>query len=118
MHDPTEGGLATGLWELALASQVGLIVDEERIQVLPECRRLCDEFGLDPLGTIASGALLLALSPEDADELVSALGSEQIPAAIIARVVPEEEGLRVEWEGRTKDLPHFAHDEIARLFAQ
>ncbi len=118
MHDPTEGGLAMGLRELAQASQVGLMVQEERIEVLPECRRLCEEFGLDPLGTIASGALLLSLSSEDADDLVSVLGSEQIPAAVIACVVPKEEGIRVESRGRTKDLPQFPRDEIARLFAR
>jgi hydrogenase maturation factor len=118
MHDPTEGGLATGLRELALASQVGLVVDEGKIEVLPECRRLCAEFGLDPLGTIASGALLLALSQEDATELVRALAAEQIPSAIIGRIVPEAEGLMMETRGHKVQLPLFPRDEIARLFAQ
>jgi len=118
MHDPTEGGLATGLRELALASQVGLVVDEGEIEVLPECRRLCAEFGLDPLGTIASGALLLALSPEDASELVRVLASEQIRAAIIGHIVPEAEGLMMESRGNAVPLPLFPRDEVARLFAQ
>jgi hydrogenase maturation factor len=118
MHDPTEGGLATGLRELALASHVGLVVDEGKIEVLPECRRLCAEFGLDPLGTIASGALLLALSPEDADELVRVLAAEQIPAAIIGRIVPEADGLMMETRGHMVHLPLFPRDEIAKLFAR
>src|SRR5262249_25281324 len=63
MHDPTEGGVATALWELADAADVGLAVEAERIPVLAEGAALCGEFGLDPLGTIASGALLLALAP-------------------------------------------------------
>jgi hydrogenase expression/formation protein HypE len=118
MHDPTEGGLATGLRELALASQVGLVVDEGKIEVLPECRRLCAEFGLDPLGTIASGALLLALSPEDAVGLVRALAVDKIPAAIIGRIVPKAEGLKMETPGGMVHLPLFPQDEIARLFAR
>src|SRR5207245_344 len=61
MHDPTEGGLATACWELAQAAGVGLRVDRERVPVLAEGRRLCEAFGLDPLGTIASGALLLTV---------------------------------------------------------
>ncbi len=54
MHDSTEGGLATGLSEVAAAADVGLIVEEERIPVFPECRTLCRHYGLDPLGLIAS----------------------------------------------------------------
>ena len=61
MHDPTEGGVATACWELAQAADVGLRVDRERIPVLREGRVLCEAFGLDPLGTIASGSLLLAV---------------------------------------------------------
>lgn len=118
MHDPTEGGLATGLRELALASQVGLVVDEGKIEVLPECQRLCAEFGLDPLGTITSGALLLALSQEDASELVRVLATELIQAAIIGRVVPEAEGLMMESRGNRVPLPLFPRDEVARLFAR
>jgi len=118
MHDPTEGGLATGLRELALASQVGLVVDEEKIEVLPECQRLCAEFGLDPLGTIASGALLLALSLEDASKLVRVLTAEQIPSAIVGRIVPEAEGTMMETRGGTVHLPLFPRDEIAKLFAR
>ena len=107
-----------GLRELALASQVGLAVEEERIQILPECRRLCEEFSLDPLGTIASGALLLTLPSEDADQLVGALRSEEIPAAVIGCVVQKEKGVRLESRGRAKDLPQFPRDEIAKLFAK
>src|SRR5437870_4480258 len=66
MHDPTEGGIATALVELADAAGVGLRIDRDRIMVLPEGRTLCEAFGLDPLGTIASGALLMTLAPADA----------------------------------------------------
>src|SRR5204862_4715053 len=61
MHDPTEGGIATALVELADAAGVGLRIDRDRIMVLPEARTLCEAFGLDPLGTIASGEFLLKL---------------------------------------------------------
>jgi hydrogenase maturation factor len=63
MHDPTEGGVATALRELAEAAGVGLRIDRSRIAVLPEGALLCRAFGLDPLGTIASGALLMTLAP-------------------------------------------------------
>lgn len=63
MHDPTEGGLATGLWEMAKCSQLGMIIWYEKIYMFSESMDLCQEFGLDSLGVIASGALLIASEP-------------------------------------------------------
>jgi hydrogenase maturation factor len=116
MHDPTEGGLATALWELAEAAGVGLAVEAERIPVLPEGRALCAEFGLDPLGTIASGALLIALSPGDAGVVLHACAREGIECAFIGRVVSPEAGVTLVRAGHAAPLPRFARDEITRLF--
>ena len=117
MHDPTEGGLATALWELADAAGVGLVVEAERIPILPEGRALCAEFGLDPLGTIASGALLIALDPADAGVVLHACARDGIDCAFIGRVVPREAGVRLVHSGRSTELPRFSQDEITRLFA-
>ena len=117
MHDPTEGGLATALWEVAEAAGVGLTIEAERIPVLPEGKALCAEFGLDPLGTIASGALLLALAPADAGVLLHALAREGIDGAFIGRVVSKEAGVTLSRDGRPGPLPRFDQDEITRLFA-
>ncbi|MBI2879558.1 MAG: hydrogenase expression/formation protein [Candidatus Rokubacteria bacterium] len=116
MHDPTEGGIATGLWELAEASGVGLRVEAERIPILPEGKALCGEFGLDPLGTIASGALLLALAPADAARVLHACAREGIDCAFIGQVVPPEEGTTLIEHGRVRPLPVFPQDEITKLF--
>jgi len=117
MHDPTEGGLATGLWELAQASGVGLRIDRAAIPILPETAALCTRYDLNPLGIIASGSLLLALAPEDAQPVIAALESEGIPAAAIGEVVAPEEGLTLITDGGAQELPRFEPDEIARLFA-
>jgi len=117
MHDPTEGGLATALWELAEAAGVGLSVEAERIPVLPEGRALCAEYGLDPLGTIASGALLLALAPSDAGVVLHACARDGIDCAYIGRVQPRESGVTIAVGGRGRELPQFPQDEITRLFA-
>ena len=93
MHDPTEGGIATALVELADAAGVGLRIDRDRIMVLPEGRALCEAFGLDPLGTIASGALLMTLSPADAGIVIHALARESIDCHFIGQVVPREQGI-------------------------
>ena len=116
MHDPTEGGVVTALLELATAAKVGLTVEAERIPILPECRIICDALSLDPLGLIASGALLATLPAADAERLVDALGREGIPAAVIGRVTAQEAGLRLMSEGVEGTLPVFERDELARFF--
>jgi hydrogenase expression/formation protein HypE len=117
MHDPTEGGLATALWELAEAARVGLRIDRERIVMLPEGDQLCRAFGLDPLGTIASGALLLTMSPADAAIVIHALARERIDAHYIGQVVARERGIVLVEGGWERPLPIFPQDEITKLFS-
>jgi hydrogenase maturation factor len=117
MHDPTEGGLATALWELAEAAGVGLRIDRERVVLLPEGAEVCRALGLDPLGTIASGALLMTLAPGDAAIVIHALARERIDCHYIGQVVPREQGVTLVEGSRARPLPRFPQDEIARLFA-
>jgi hydrogenase expression/formation protein HypE len=118
MHDPTEGGLASGLWELARAADVGLLIDREAIAILPETARLCAEYDLDPLGLIASGSLLVTLGPQDAPRVLAEWHKASIEAAVIGRVVPRQEGVKLRAEGVIRNLPRFERDEIARLFEE
>lgn len=118
MHDPTEGGIATALHELAAAAGVGLRIDHDRIIVLPEGRALCEAFGLDPLGTIASGALLLTLPPTEAGLVLDALARASIDGRVIGEVVPAEQGVTLIEGTRQRPMPTFARDEIARLFGE
>jgi hydrogenase expression/formation protein HypE len=116
MHDPTEGGLATGLWELAEAAGVGLEVEEAAIPVLPETQVLCAQLGLDPLGLIGSGALLLAVAPGDAAAILAAMKEAGIAATRTGRVVEQERGVVLKSAAGERPLPSFERDEIARLF--
>lgn len=117
MHDPTEGGLATGLWEMAQASGVGLAIDFDAVPVAPETQTLCQAFGLDPLGLIASGALLVALAPADTPRLLAALADAGLTGSIIGRATAAEDGLTARRGGGAIPFPRFPVDEIARLFA-
>jgi hydrogenase maturation factor len=118
MHDPTEGGLATGLREIAIAAATGILVERDQIPVYPETAAICDVLGLDPLGLIASGALLATVSQESADLAVSLLTDAGIPAARIGTLLPDSTEVVMREGGRQTALPEFAVDEIARLFAE
>jgi hydrogenase expression/formation protein HypE len=116
MHDPTEGGVASGLHELAEAAQVGLEIIEDQLPYLPETITLCQHFGLDPLGIIASGALLIAADPRFTDEIIRRLGQAGITAKVIGRVRPPKQGRLLIGQAGPRPLPTFARDEITRLF--
>ena len=116
MHDPTEGGLATALWELAEASGRALLFDPGAVPIPPLSARVCRAFDLDPLAAIASGALLFSASPQDTPAIRRALESEGIRCAEIGRV---EEGPAAVWVERgaaREPLARPERDEIARVF--
>jgi hydrogenase expression/formation protein HypE len=117
MHDPTEGGLATGLAEMAAAGGVGITVNRAAIDILPHCLAITGALGLDPMGLIASGALLAAVASDDAATLLAALEAEGIKGRVIGRATGPEEGLRMRVGTEVVALPTFERDEIARYFA-
>ena len=117
MHDPTEGGLATGLHELAHASGVGIHIELDRVHMLPEGKLLCDHFGLNPLGSIASGALLLVTPAKSSEKIMEALRLTGIAAADIGKIVPKQDGITYESNDVTYELPIFSQDEIAKIFS-
>ena len=117
MHDPTEGGLATGLWEVARAAGVGMLVHRERIPVLEETAAVCNALGLDPLGLLASGSLVLTAAPAEAHKVLAALEGRRIPVRIIGEVRPPEEGVRLRSAEGEVPLPTFPRDELARFLS-
>ena len=115
MHDPTEGGLATGLRELAAASGHGIEIVRDSIHILPECAAICDALDLDPLGLIASGSLLITAPPDAAERIVRALGEDSAPVCIMGTVVNADAGMKFD---DSTAIPEFDRDEIARHFAR
>ncbi len=118
MHDPTEGGLVTGLWELALASGQGVVVDLEQVYLFPETAAFCRALGLDPLGLLASGALLVAAAPQESGRIVAALQEAGIGARVIGQVVEGPPAVQQVTAAGLAPLPNFERDELARFFEQ
>jgi hydrogenase expression/formation protein HypE len=117
MHDPTEGGLATGLRELALASGFGLRIERDRIRVLDLARKILPLFSIDPLGALASGSLLLCCEREKAEGILEAWARNGIEGALIGEVTQGPETVLVEGDA-VRPLPEFEADEITRIFSQ
>lgn len=117
-HDPTEGGLATALRELAAVTSLGLELNTDDVFVYPETFELCARTGLDPLGLIASGALLAVIDPDGADEVVDSLNQHDLQAAIIGTMLEDASDLHMlaGSSHQPMPLPTFVVDEIARYF--
>jgi hydrogenase maturation factor len=116
MHDPTEGGLASAVWELAEASGRRLWFEPQNVPVPPLARRVCDIFGIDPLTTIASGALLLTAAAGDSAAIIAALQAEDIACAEIGQVIEGKPGVWIARDGQEIPLPRPLRDDIARVF--
>lgn len=114
MHDPTEGGIATAIREMAEASAVGVRFDAGAVPVLPACREICEAAGIDPLALLASGSLLAAIAPADVSRALEGLRGAGIPAAVIGHFVPPQAGFSMVRAGNEQDLPIVARDELAR----
>lgn len=116
MHDVTEGGVATALEELSVVSGHRIEIDTNRIPVMGRCRRVCDLIGIDPLGLIGSGSLLICCREEAASRIMERVAAAGIPIAQIGRLTAPGRGIAALAHGRPVPWPRFAVDEITRLF--
>ena len=115
MHDPTEGGLASGLWELAEAADVKLVVEWDSIHIPPDSSAICEILGVDPFESIASGALLLSVKSEGVEKVCEAIETQGVQVSIIGQVI-EGHGVAMRIAGVERPLRWPPRDALARLF--
>jgi len=113
MHDPTEGGLVDGMLELAIASGVGLDIDEGAIPIRDPTREICAAMDVDPLRIFGSGALLATVPAESIPEIEAALEKRGISMATIGTVEDRTEPpLRIEGD----EFREPVRDDLYRLW--
>ena len=114
LHDPTEGGLATGITEIAAASGLGAFISEAAIPIYDETRAIAGHLGLNPLGMLASGTLLAAIDPAGMADVEAACREAGMPFAWIGKLVAPEHGCRIRTAEGERALKTFATDEASR----
>jgi hydrogenase expression/formation protein HypE len=115
MHDPTEGGVINGCWELGEASRLGMEVWADRIPIAEETRIICSRLGLDPLKLMSSGCLLAAVAPGSIDRAILALRRIRTRATVIGRMLPRAAGRKYTLAGKRFDLIAVPRDELYEL---
>jgi hydrogenase maturation factor len=116
MHDPTEGGVAGGLNEIADASQCGFKVYEKDIFVSEETGKICSFLKIDPLKLISSGSLLIAVKDQNKDVLLEKMKKRGIKASIIGEFLTDKSVRFIErLNGREKKLSMPQSDELWKV---
>jgi hydrogenase maturation factor len=117
MHDATECGVLGGLFELAVASGIGMRINQDSIPISEDVRAICDLFSMDPYTSISEGTLLLTCMAAFAEPVLSALRH----AGIVAEQIGEcNEGTKVELQrnGKWMTLSHPRVDPFWQAFAK
>jgi len=116
MHDITEGGIATALKELSIAGNHQIRIDINTIPIFPQTEKISQLLGIDPLGLIGSGSLLICCRKNAAQTLLKEIQSAGIQATRIGEVIEEGSGIIAEKDGMLCPFPSFEADEITKLF--
>ena len=119
LRDPTRGGLATTLNEIATQSGVGMVLDEKAIPVKPVVNAACEFLGLDPLYVANEGKLICVCAASDAERVLAALRAHPLgrDAAHIGDVIADDHHfvqLRTAFGGR-RVVDWLAGDQLPRI---
>jgi hydrogenase maturation factor len=119
MHTPTEGGVLNGLYEMAVASGVGLSVEENLIPIAPETQIIAETLDVDPLKLLSSGSLLIAADESKAEKIIQALEAINVPSSIIGSVKERSEGrVLTRTDGSQKTIDPVRQDELFRILGE
>jgi hydrogenase expression/formation protein HypE len=117
MHDITEGGLATALMELSIAGEHRIRVNIDRIPVFPQTEKMCTLLGIDPMGLIGSGSLLICSRKNETEMIMDSIQNAGIDIARIGEVMAAGRGVEAVSKAGPANWPSFEVDEITRLYS-
>jgi hydrogenase expression/formation protein HypE len=119
MRDPTRGGLATTLNEIAQASDVGVVIDEARVPVRTEVQSACELLGLDPVYVANEGKAVFFVAQEAAETVVNVLRAHALgrEAACIGQVTAEHKRMLVARTamGAKRVIPMMIGEQLPRI---
>lgn len=113
MHDPTEGGILGGAYEMSKASNLGIRIAEKDIPVRRETKDICSFFKIDPLRLVSSGALLIAARASSTEKIVENLRSQGVTSSVIGEFLQDAEArVLVTREGKKLSLEEPLTDHL------
>ncbi len=116
MHDVTEGGVLGAVYEMAVASGLGVRIFDEQLPVGEAQKEVCALFGLDPRFCIGAGAMVLAADEAFVPDIINGLKEKGIAASAIGVFTPAEEGCVLVEQGTENPLPYYGKDPYWEAF--
>jgi hydrogenase maturation factor len=118
MHDATECGVWGGLYEVARASRVGMMIHKEAIIVQDNIRKICELFAIDPYSSISEGTLIITCRPHKADAVIRRLARRGIASSIVGEVIGKSKRIIVRDGAQCRSLEHPRVDPFWSAFGR
>ena len=116
MHDVTEGGVLGAVYEMAIASGNGALIDNKKLPIQEAQTAICDVFSLDPRYCIGAGAMIITCKREAVDVIKSALHKENISCSEIGVITEKSKGIKLLENNHEKELHYFTNDPYWEAF--
>ncbi|OKS86974.1 AIR synthase family protein [Mucilaginibacter polytrichastri] len=116
MHDVTEGGVLGAIYEMAIASGNGMVVDNDLLPQSEVQQSICTLFNIDSRFCIGAGAMVMAAKPQHSDKVLARLQQNGIKATVVGQFTPKEQGYRLIESGISKEMPYYSKDPYWAAF--
>jgi len=116
LHDVTEGGVLGAVFEMSVASGLGVEIQTNKLNVSPTAISVCDLFSLDPRYCIGAGSMILSVNKQHEELALYALRANQIEANVIGHFVEASKGHRIIENDELKPMPYYETDPYWAAF--
>lgn len=116
MHDVTEGGILGAIYEMAVASGNGALIDAAAIPAGAPQQAICAVFDINPLYAVGAGAMIVACKQEGVQSIIDNLQQEHIQATAIGHLCPANQGIKIIQNGQLQDLVYLSTDPYWAAF--
>ncbi|UOE49106.1 AIR synthase family protein [Mucilaginibacter sp. SMC90] len=110
MHDVTEGGVLGAIYEMAVASGNGVVIDNDLLPIDDIAGGICSAFNIDPRYCIGAGAMIIAVKKQWSQNVLHRLKKNNIPATIVGEFTAKADEYKIIENGMEKNMPYFSKD--------
>lgn len=116
MHDVTEGGVLGAIYEMAIASDNGAIIYNDKLPIGETQSRVCEVFSLDPRYCIGAGSMVMTCKKDAASKIITKLEKNNIPCTEVGEITEKSKGIKLNEKGRESDLIYYEKDPYWEAF--